>query len=121
MMQHVKIGANILAGARSPVLRAADDIVRYHHERWDGAGYLLGLHGEQIPIAARITAVADVFDALTHERPYKQAWEIDRALAEIAAGSATAFDPRVAQAFATLNAQTLVGDIASPRDTAQAA
>lgn len=115
MMQHVEIGAGILAGARSPVLRAATDIVRYHHERWDGQGYLRGLRGEEIPLTARITAIADVFDALTHERPYKPAWELDRAVGEITAGSGSAFDPRVAQAFATLDADELVDDLAPAR------
>jgi putative two-component system response regulator len=121
MKQHVAIGASILWDARSPVLRAARDIVRYHHERWDGKGYLQGLRGEQIPLTARITAIADVFDALTHERPYKPAWEIDRAVAEIAAGSGSAFDPRVASAFAALDADEITRDLAPTRAIAQAA
>jgi putative two-component system response regulator len=107
MMRHVQIGANILATARSPVLRTAATIALSHHERWDGSGYLAGLHTNNIPLAARITAVADVFDALTHERPYKAAWDTDRALAEIAAQAGRQFDPRVAQAFATLNPDTV--------------
>ena len=79
MMSHVEIGARILGQTRSPVLRAAAEIARTHHEHWDGSGYLLGLNGEEIPLAGRITAVADVFDALTHERPYKSAWDVERA------------------------------------------
>jgi putative two-component system response regulator len=109
MMQHVEIGSKILAGTRSPVLLLADEIARYHHERWDGNGYLTGVRGEQIPLCARITQVADVFDALTHERPYKAAWPLERARAEIASGAGSAFDPRVAAAFAALDVSTLGG------------
>jgi putative two-component system response regulator len=84
MMRHVHFGAKMLATARSPILRLAAEIAVSHHERWDGHGYLAGLGGEDIPLSGRITSVADVFDALTHERPYKAAWERDRALDEIA-------------------------------------
>ncbi len=103
MMTHVEIGARILGQARSPVLRAAAEIARTHHEHWDGGGYLLGLTGEEIPLAGRITAVADVFDALTHERPYKSAWEIDRAVAEIVGQAGRQFDPRVVEAFTAVD------------------
>ena len=103
MMTHVEIGARILGQARSPVLRAAAEIARTHHEHWNGSGYLLGLSGEEIPLAGRITAVADVFDALTHERPYKSAWDLDRAAAEIAGQSGRQFDPRVVEAFTTID------------------
>src|SRR6202012_1817154 len=75
MMRHVEIGARILSSARSPVLRPAGDIARTHHERWDGNGYLAGLAGEDIPLDGRITALVDVWDTLTHERPYKPAWD----------------------------------------------
>jgi putative two-component system response regulator len=115
MQRHVEIGVRILAPARSPVLRAAADIARAHHEHWDGNGYLAGLHGEDIPLAARITAVADVFDALTHQRPYKPAWPLDRALATIAQGAGRQFDPRAAHAFATLDHATLINDNAAPQ------
>ena len=108
MQQHVDIGASILAPAHSPVLRMAGDIACTHHERWDGHGYLQGLRGEQIPLAGRITAVADVFDALVHARPYKPAWPLDRALAVIADGAGTQFDPNVTAAFAELDHTTLV-------------
>ncbi|MHB8693549.1 MAG: HD-GYP domain-containing protein [Solirubrobacteraceae bacterium] len=107
MMRHVEIGAGILATAQSPVLRLACEIAGTHHERWDGRGYLAGLAGEAIPLAGRITAVADVFDALTHRRPYKPAWEIGHALTEIAEQSGQQFDPRVASAFATLDHDAL--------------
>ena len=103
MKRHAEIGAQILAHARSPVLRLAAEIARSHHERWDGDGYPHGLAGEQVPIAGRITAVADVFDALTHQRPYKPAWEVERAVALILDGSGSQFDPAVVGAFAGLD------------------
>jgi putative nucleotidyltransferase with HDIG domain len=113
MMRHVEIGARILGQARSPVLRAAAEIARSHHERWDGTGYLAGLAGEEIPLSGRITAVADVFDALTHERPYKTAWEVERALAEITGQAGRQFDPRVVAAFASIDPSALPGQPAS--------
>jgi putative two-component system response regulator len=116
MMGHVEIGARILGQARSPVLRAAAEIARTHHEHWDGSGYLAGLSGEDIPLAGRITAVADVFDALTHERPYKAAWDADRSLAEIKAQAGRQFDPKVVAAFTTLDLSVLPG----PRPVAPA-
>ncbi len=103
MMRHVEIGARILSSARSPVLRLAGEIARTHHERWDGNGYLAGLAGEDIPLAGRITALADVWDTLTHERPYKPAWDEDRALAEVQDEAGRHFDPRVVEAFATID------------------
>jgi len=109
MMRHVEIGTRILGQARSPVLRAAAEIARTHHEHWDGNGYLAGLTGDQIPIAGRITAVADVFDALIHERPYKPAWDIDQALREITAQAGRQFDPRVVAAFSAIDADALPG------------
>jgi putative two-component system response regulator len=107
MMRHVEIGAQILASARSPVLRLAAEIARTHHERWDGNGYHAGLSGEDIPLSGRITALADVWDTLTHERPYKRAWEEDRALAEIHGQAGGHFDPRVVEAFATIDRHAL--------------
>lgn len=80
-------------------LRPAMDIPYCHHERWDGSGYPIGLAGEDIPLAARIFAVIDVFDALTSDRPYRDAWSIDRALAHIESNSGTHFDPAVVEAF----------------------
>jgi putative two-component system response regulator len=99
MRRHTTAGARILAGSSSPVLRLAEQIALTHHERWDGTGYPRGLAGARIPLAGRIVAVVDVFDALTHERPYKDAWPVDRALLEIEAGSGTQFDPQVVKAF----------------------
>ena len=99
MKTHTTIGANILSGSRSPMLELAETIAMSHHERWDGSGYPAGLGGEDIPMCGRIVAVADVFDALTHDRPYKRAWPIDEAMAEIAKGSGSHFDPSVVEAF----------------------
>jgi putative two-component system response regulator len=107
MMRHVEIGARILAPARSPVLRMASEIAGTHHERWDGNGYVAGLLGAEIPLAGRITALADVWDTLTHERPYKPAWDEDRALAEIGALAGAHFDPRVVEAFHAIDRRLL--------------
>jgi HD-GYP domain-containing protein (c-di-GMP phosphodiesterase class II) len=99
MKTHTTIGANLLSGSRSPVVRMAEVIALTHQERWDGSGYPKGLAREQIPLVGRICAICDVFDALISERPYKHAWTIDEALAEIAAESGTHFDPQVVAAF----------------------
>ena len=82
MKQHTGIGAGILAGSRFPVLQLAEEIALYHHENWDGSGYM-SLTGELIPLPAQIVRVADVFDALTHARPYKEAWSVDAAVKEM--------------------------------------
>jgi putative two-component system response regulator len=107
MMRHVEMGAQILAPARSPVLRLAAEIARTHHERWDGNGYVAGLQGDEIPLSGRITALSDVWDTLTHERPYKPAWSEERALAEIDRESGSHFDPRVVEAFHTIDRRAL--------------
>ncbi len=99
---HTTAGAAILGGSSSPVLRMAEAIALCHHERWDGGGYPQGRRGDAIPLEARIVAVVDVFDALTHERPYKDAWPLERALEEIRAGAGTQFDPAVVSAFLDL-------------------
>jgi putative two-component system response regulator len=112
MMRHVEMGAQILGSARAPALRLAAEIARTHHERWDGTGYLVGLAGEEIPLAGRITSLADVFDVLTHERPYKPSWELDRALAEIHNQAGRQFDPRVVEAFATIDLQAITEPLA---------
>jgi putative two-component system response regulator len=105
---HATIGAEILSGSGSSLLRMAESIALTHHERWDGAGYPNGLAGERIPLPGRIVAVADVFDALTHERPYKQAWEIKEAVAEIFHQGGRHFDPSVVDAFVRLDHATLL-------------
>lgn len=103
MRRHVDIGAHILSSARSPILRLAAEIAQTHHERWDGHGYLQGLAGDAIPLGGRITAVADVFDALTHDRTYKAAWDVFTAVDEIISEAGRQFDPRVVSAFTTLD------------------
>ncbi len=95
---HTTIGARILSGGNSSLLRLAEEIALSHHERWDGKGYPLGLAGEAIPMSARIVSVADVLDALTHSRPYKHAWPVKDALAEIKRQAGRQFDPRVVSA-----------------------
>ena len=89
----------------------AEQIALTHHERWDGQGYPHGLHGDQIPLQGRIVAVSDVFDALTHERPYKRAWPVREALAEIVQQAGRQFDPDVLQAFSTLDHPTLLSHV----------
>jgi putative two-component system response regulator len=95
---HTTIGARILSGSRFGVLRLAEEIAFSHHERWDGDGYV-GIKQDQIPLAGRIVAVADVFDALTQKRPYKAAWPITEAIAEIERQRTRQFDPEVVDAF----------------------
>lgn len=99
MKMHTKIGATILEGSLFPVLQLAKTIALTHHEKWNGTGYPCGLSGEEIPLPGRIVALADFFDALTHERPYKRAWTVDEALEEIKKQSGAHFDPRVVDAF----------------------
>jgi putative two-component system response regulator len=99
MRRHSQIGARILAGSASPVLRLAERIALEHHERWDGTGYPHGLAGEAISLPARITSIVDVFDALTHQRPYKPAWPVPRALDELRRLRGQAFDPHVLDVF----------------------
>ena len=103
MRRHTLIGARMLAGSESPVLQTAEQIALRHHERWDGAGYPQGLAREEIPLAARIVAVADVFDALCCTRPYKPPWSVDKAVSEVLDGAGSQFDPDVAAAFARLD------------------
>jgi putative nucleotidyltransferase with HDIG domain len=101
---HAVLGARVLAGGESDVLTAAERIARSHHERWDGGGYPDGLAGTAIPLVGRLVAVADVFDVLVHERPYKEAWTVESAAGEIRAGAGTQFDPAVVAAFDALGA-----------------
>ena len=96
---HTTIGARILSGSRIGLLEMAADIALSHHEHWDGTGYPRGLAGETIPAPARIVSLADVFDSLTHVRPYKEAWSVFDALKSIEAGSGAKFDPAVVAAF----------------------
>jgi putative two-component system response regulator len=99
MKRHAVIGHEILKDSASPVLQAAAQIALTHHEKYDGSGYPQGLVGAQIPVFGRIVAVADVFDALTSERPYKKAWELDQAQAYLLDGCGKHFDPACVDAF----------------------
>jgi putative nucleotidyltransferase with HDIG domain len=101
MKTHAELGATLLAkhGRGSPALEIAATIAATHHEWWDGTGYPRGLAGERIPLVGRIVAVADVFDALTHDRPYKAAWPISQGIARIKRAAGSQFDPRVVDAF----------------------
>ncbi len=99
MRGHPRIGYEILQGSTSPLLQIAASIALTHHERWDGTGYPQCLKGEDIPLHGRIVAVADVFDALTSNRPYKRAWPIDEALDFLRQQSGSHFDPKCVQAF----------------------
>lgn len=99
MEAHAVNGANILAGASSPILQAAEIIAYTHHERWDGSGYPRGLRGEEIPMTGRIVALADVYDALTTARPYKEAIDTREGLKIIQDSSGILFDPRLVDIF----------------------
>lgn len=99
MRTHVTIGAAMLAGGRSALVQTAERIARSHHERWDGKGYPDGYAGNRIPIEARVVAVADVLDALTHKRPYRPAWPVEKTIAAIVAESGCHFDPVVVKAL----------------------
>jgi putative two-component system response regulator len=111
MKMHAVFGARLLEKSAAPLLQLAEEIALCHHERWDGDGYW-GLKGEQIPLAARIVSVIDVFDALTHERPYKRAWLVEEALAELKRQSGKQFDPDVLDAFLRVLAED--PDLAKP-------
>jgi putative nucleotidyltransferase with HDIG domain len=111
MKAHTLVGAQILAGSTSAVLRCGELLARTHHERWDGGGYPDGLAGDAIPLPARLVAVADTFDALTHKRPYKLAWSLDRSVEEIRRVAGSQLDPNVVQAFDRLEHETLLAPI----------
>ncbi len=99
MKRHAEYGYELLRGSQSTLLDAAAVIAYSHHEKYDGSGYPLGLKGGDIPLHGRIVAVADVFDALTSDRPYKAAWPLDKALAFLREGAGGHFDPRCVEAF----------------------
>ena len=101
--EHPKIGVRILLGLAA--LREAIPYVLYHHERWDGDGYPSGKAGEEIPIEARVLAIADAFDAMTSDRPYRTALSRDEALAEVERCAGTQFDPAIARVFLELFAE----------------
>ncbi len=99
MQTHATIGAQLLEGDTSELLTMARDIAHAHHEKWDGSGYPRQLAGEAIPEAARIVALADVFDALTSVRPYKRAWPVEDAVALLREQRGRHFEPRLVDAF----------------------
>ncbi len=108
MKQHSQQGAQILEGSESELLRMAETIALTHHEKWDGSGYPQGLKGEAIPIAGRITAIADVFDALTSKRPYKEPFPLEKAFAIIRESRGSHFDPAVVDAFFAIEEEILL-------------
>jgi len=99
MKRHPQIGAQIIGKHSSELMTLARETALNHHEKWDGSGYPNGKRGEEIPIGARIAAISDVFDALTSERPYKQAWSIDKAIALIKEESGRHFEPALVEVF----------------------
>lgn len=99
MRQHSLIGYEILQCSDTPIFKMAAEIALYHHEKWDGSGYPKGLIGDKIPQSAQIVALADVFDALTMKRSYKEAWSIEASLEEIKANSGTHFNPALTTVF----------------------
>jgi putative two-component system response regulator len=96
---HTTIGAQIIGESTSAVLSMARVIAETHHERWNGEGYPHGLRGDAIPLPGRVVAVCDVFDALTHERPYKQSWTVEEAVEELVAERGRFFDPDLVDLF----------------------
>ncbi|HJQ10844.1 MAG TPA: HD domain-containing phosphohydrolase [Gemmatimonadaceae bacterium] len=102
MRTHARIGARILAGGQSELLQSAERIALSHHENWTGRGYPDGLAGERIPIEARIVRMVDSFEALTHDRPFRSAWTLQKTLAFIGDESGGLFDPAVVLAFLQL-------------------
>jgi putative two-component system response regulator len=117
---HAVIGAHILSGSRFKLLQLAEQIALSHHEHWDGTGYARGLAGEDIPLASRIVAIADVFDALTHGRPYKSAWSVTDALGEIRSQKGRHFDPRLVEAFEALLRAGALDELIARTGTAHA-
>jgi HD-GYP domain-containing protein (c-di-GMP phosphodiesterase class II) len=107
MREHSAVGAQIMAGGETPVFEMAREIAVGHHEKWDGGGYPQKRSGEQIPLVARITAVADVFDALTMKRPYKEPWPIEKAFSVIQEDAGSHFDPEVVKAFMSIKEEIL--------------
>jgi putative two-component system response regulator len=101
MKQHAVIGYEVLNSSSSSLMKIAAEIAYSHHEKFDGSGYPLGLAGDAIPVFGRIVAVADVFDALTSERPYKKAWSIEQAIQLLVDGKGIHFDPACVDAFLT--------------------
>ena len=107
MKKHTTIGARILSGSRTGFIKLAEVIALTHHERWDGTGYPQGLKGTRIPLAGRITAIADVFDAMTTRRPYKEPFSVEKSFDIIRESKGTHFDPDVVDAFLAIKEEIL--------------
>ncbi len=107
MQEHAQIGANILRDSPSPLIQLAHTLALEHHEKWDGSGYPQGLKAEAITLEARIAAIADVFDALTSKRPYKDAWPTDKAFALLQEQAGKHFDPHLVELFLNLKDKIL--------------
>ena len=105
MKNHAAIGARMFEGSPSPILKAAAEICRSHHEKWDGSGYPDGLKGDKIPMFARVLALVDVFDALLSKRCYKDAWGYDEALKHIKGQAGKHFDPHMVNTFLKIQPQ----------------
>ncbi len=105
---HTTVGSRLLRGSGSALLDAAEVIARTHHERWDGRGYPQGLARDDIPLPGRLVAIADAFDVLTHDAPYRAAMDVDAAVEEIRRGRGTAYDPDAVDAFTTLDHHRLM-------------
>jgi putative two-component system response regulator len=118
---HTTAGAGLLTFSTLPLLRVARQIALTHHEHWDGSGYPAGLCGEEIPLSGRIVALADVFDALTHSRPYKRAWTVDQAVDETRRLRGSQFDPAVVDAFLELDPRSFIEAAGPPTVVAAAA
>ena len=119
MKTHTTIGGELLAGGTSRVMELAREIALNHHERWNGKGYPRGVAGNDIPFFARVAAVADVFDALTSERPYKTAWPRDKAFALIKEEAGAHFDPHLAELFVRMapKVEQILDDFADSRES----
>lgn len=107
MKTHSETGYRILTKSAAPLLQMAATIARHHHEKWDGSGYPCGLSGEAIPEMARIVAIADVFDALTTKRPYKEIWPIERVMQTLTSTSGSHFEPRLIDCFMDIQSKIL--------------
>jgi len=107
MKSHAAMGAEILNGSGADVLQLAETIAGTHHEKWNGEGYPMGLAGEAIPVSGRVTAIADVFDALTSKRPYKEPFSVDRSFSIIAEERGTHFAPAAVDAFVAVRDEIL--------------
>ena len=118
MRKHTEIGYGILSVSDSPLFKLAAEIALAHHEKWDGSGYPYGLNAKQIPESARIVAIADVFDALTMKRPYKEAWSIEKSFSTIKQDAGTHFDPHLAALFLSIKDEII--DIKSYWDKQEA-